>query len=495
MKTKLLIILGIVIASVISLFYYVAYDSTEVFISCAPKHEQIGDKCVLLKPEQYCTDWCDPEELYELGCDRLALDYIFMATNLIDGKSGDPYYHDLIGLPEGLSEDEFEMCSDIIKEKRAKYDLENSEINDDFVFSLYQQIAKDNNDSNFFFSPFSISTAFSMAYEGARGNTAAQMIEAFDFPQDDKTRWNDMSETMKRLNHEKGFYALDVANGIWLSDIHETNPEYVDIVTTHYNGTAKSVDFVGNQGVDEINQWVKEKTRDKIQKILEHGSTDYLTLLVLTNSIYFNGEWANKFSPNNTSEESFWTGNGNTVNAQMMKIPADMFNYAETGTVQILEMPYLGHDISMLVILPKDKNGLDFLEMSLDSDKIDEFRNMMERQSLTVHIPKFGFESDYDLIPLLMELGVRDAFDRDSANFAGMTDKQVFLSKVKHKAFVDVHEKGTEAAAVTALVVQNTSGPPEPRHEFIADHPFVFVIQEKATGEILFVGRVVDPTK
>jgi serpin B len=364
----------------------------------------------------------------------------------------------------------------------------------DFAFSLYHQIAKDENASNFFFSPFSISTAFSMAYEGARGNTAVQMTDAFDFLQDDKTRWDNISETMKRLNHEKGFYALEVANGIWLSELHETKPEYVDIVTTHYNGTAKSVDFVGNEGVDEINQWVKEKTRGKIQDILERDSTDSLTLLVLTNSIYFNGKWANQFNPDRTGEESFWTGNGKSVNAQMMKIPADVFNYAETDTVQVLEMPYLGHDISMLVILPKDKNGLDSLEMSLDSDKLNEFRNMMERQPLTVHIPKFGFESEYDLIPLLKELGVYDAFDKDNANFDGMTDNETaYLSQAKHKAFVDVHEKGTEAAAVTAVVAQLTSGPPPPQHEFIADHPFVFVIQEKSTGEILFIGRVINP--
>jgi serpin B len=159
-------------------------------------------------------------------------------------------------------------------------------------------------------------------------------------------------------------------------------------------------------------------------------------------------------------------------------------------------MPYLGHDISMLVMLPKDKNGLDSLEMSLDSDKLNEFRNMMERQPLTVHIPKFGFETDYDLIPLLKELGVHDAFDKDNANFDGMTDNETaYLSQAKHKAFVDVHEKGTEAAAVTAVVAQLQSGPPAPRHEFIADHPYVFAIQENNTDEILFIGRVIDPTQ
>ncbi|MEX0863180.1 serpin family protein [Nitrosopumilus sp.] len=373
---------------------------------------------------------------------------------------------------------------------------DNGSVNpDDFVFSFYHQIAKDDNTSNIFFSPFSISTAFSMVYEGANENTADQIRDVFDFAPDDKTRWDDISDAMKRLNHENGFYALEVANGIWLSKLHETKPEYVDIVTSHYNGTAKSVDFVSNDGVDEINQWVKEKTRDKIQYILERGSTDDLTLLVLTNSIYFNGKWSNQFNPDRTSEESFWTGDGKSVNVQMMKIPVDMFNYAETDTVQILEMPYLGHDISMIVILPKDKDGLDSLEMSLDSDKMNEFRGMMERQPLTVHIPKFGFENEYDLIPLLGALGVHDAFDEHAANFAGMTDEQVFLSKAKHKAFVDVHEKGTEAAAVTVAIGTLTSGPPDPRYEFVADHPFVFVIQEKQTGQILFIGRVMNPTQ
>ncbi|WP_428325414.1 serpin family protein [Nitrosopumilus sp.] len=371
---------------------------------------------------------------------------------------------------------------------------ENLANNDDFVFSLYRQIIKDDDTSNFFFSPFSISTAFSMAYEGARGNTALQMKDAFGFSHDDKTRWSNMSDALKKLNHENGFYALEVANGMWLSELYEIKPEYVDVVTTHYNGTAKSVDFVSNEGVDEINQWVKEKTRGKIQDILEQGSTDKLTLLALTNSIYFNGEWSDKFSPDRTTQESFWIGNGESVNVQMMKIPSDTFNYAETDTAQILEMPYLGKYISMLVVLPKDKNGLSSLEASLDSSQLSEFRSMMEKQPLTVHIPKFGFESDYDLIPLLKELGIRDAFDKNNADFTGIIDDDtVYLSQAKHKAFVDVHEEGTEAAAVTVLIAQFSSGPPDPLHEFIADHPFVFVIPENSAEEILFIGRVTNP--
>jgi serpin B len=364
-----------------------------------------------------------------------------------------------------------------------------------FAFSFYSKIARGDATSNLFFSPFSISTAFSMAYEGAQGDTAEQMRKAFDFTQDDNTRRKDIFDMLERLNHDKGFYKLEVANGLWLAELHTTKQEYVDIVTTYYNGTAQTVDFVSNEGVNEINQWVREKTRDKIQEILGPGSTDELTQLVLTNSVYFNGKWSNQFNPEETIEDSFWVDNGKSVKVQMMKILAETFNYAETDTIQILEMPYLGHDISMLVLLPKDRNGLKSIEESFNSDYLNELKDMMEIQPLTVHIPKFRFETDYDLVPLLKEVGVRDAFDENNADFAGMTDDQVFLSKAVHKAFVDVNEEGTEAAAVTAAVAQLTSGPPEPRYRFIADHPFIFLIQDNETGNILFLGRVVDPTK
>lgn len=365
---------------------------------------------------------------------------------------------------------------------------------DDFAFSFYHQIAEDDSTSNLFFSPFSISTAFSMVYEGVGGKTAEQIRDAFDFTQDDDARRKNISDTLQRLNHEKGFYELEVANGIWLAELHKPKPEYVEIVTTHYNGTSQTVDFVSNEGVDEINQWVSEKTKDKIQKILNYGDTNELTLLVLANSVYFNGKWGEQFNPDDTSEEPFWIGNEKSVKVQMMKIPAEMFNYAETDTIQILEMPYLGHDISMLVILPKDRNGLESLEKSLSSDKLVELKGVMEPQPLTVHIPKFKFEADYDLVPLLKKLGVHDAFDKVVADFSGMTDEKAFLSKAKHKAFVDVNEEGTEAAAVTVAIAELQSGPPDPRYQFKADHPFVFIIQEKDTGEILFIGRLANPS-
>ena len=177
----------------------------------------------------------------------------------------------------------------------------------------------------------------------------------------------------------------------------------------------------------------------------------------------------------------------------MMKIPADMLRYYETKDLQALEMYYVGGDISMLILLPKDRDGLEFIEDSMNMQELNFIRSMMILQPLTVQIPKFEFETKYDLIGTLENLGVHDAFDENNADFKGMTDEQVYLDKAVHKAFVNVNEEGTEAAAITALVVQAQSGPPEPKHKFIADHSFMFIIQEKNTDEILFIGRLVNP--
>lgn len=216
--------------------------------------------------------------------------------------------------------------------------------------------------------------------------------------------------------------------------------------------------------------------------------------MVITNAIYFKGKWAEPFEPRNTSEGTFWTDKDKSVAVPMMKIPAEMFRYHETRDLQSLEMHYVGEDISMLILLPKDRDGLESVEDSMTMQKLDSIRDIMTLQPLTVQIPKFEFETKYDLVGSLESLGVHDAFDENNADFKGMTDEQVYLDQTVHKAFVNVNEEGTEAAAITALVVQAQSGPPEPRHEFVADHLFMFIIQEKETGKILFIGRVMDPT-
>ena len=363
----------------------------------------------------------------------------------------------------------------------------------DFVFAFYSEVAKENNDSNLFFSPFSISTAFSMAYEGASGNTASEMQQVFGFISDDQKRRESISNTLARLDSKNDLYKLQIANALWVKEGYQIKQDYLDTATTYYSSTVDNVDFVTDDGVNKINNWTSEKTEGKIQDILSPGSTDELTRMVITNAIYFKGKWGLQFDPRNTTEELFWIDKDKSVMVPMMKSPADMFNYYETKDLQALEMYYVGGDISMIVLLPKDRNGLDSLEDFLDMQKLDSIRDMMTMQPLTVQMPKFEFETEYNLVNPLVNLGIHDAFDKYDADFQGMTDDQVYIYKAIHKAFVNVNEEGTEAAAITALIVQDESGPPEPRHEFVADHPFVFIIQEKNTDEILFIGRLANP--
>ena len=363
----------------------------------------------------------------------------------------------------------------------------------DFVFAFYSEIAKDSPESNLFLSPFGISTAFSMAYEGAAGNTASEMQQVFGFISDDQKRREAISDTLAKLDSKNDMYKLQIANALWVKDGYQIKQDYLDTATTYYDSTVDNVDFVTNDGVNKINRWTSEKTQGKIKDVLAPDSTDELTRMVITNAIYFKGKWGNQFNPGNTSDKLFWLDKDKSVTVPMMKSPADMFDYYETKDLQAIKMYYVGGDISMIVLLPKDKNGLGSLEDSLNMQKLDFIRDMMTREPLTIQMPKFEFETEYKLVDSLENLGIHDAFDKNNADFQGMTDEQVYLDQAIHKAFVNVNEEGTEAAAITALVVRAQSGPPEPRHEFVADHPFVFIIQENNTGEILFIGRLANP--
>lgn len=363
----------------------------------------------------------------------------------------------------------------------------------DFVFAFYSEIAKDSPESNLFLSPFGISTAFSMAYEGVAGNTASEMQQVFGFISDDQKRRESISDTLAKLDSKNDMYKLQIANALWVKDGYQIKQDYLDTATTYYDSTVDNVDFVTNDGVNKINRWTSEKTQGKIKDVLAPDSTDELTRMVITNAIYFKGKWGNQFNPGNTSDKLFWLDKDKSVTVPMMKSPADMFDYYETKDLQAIKMYYVGGDISMIVLLPKDKNGLGSLEDSLNMQKLDFIRDMMTREPLTIQMPKFEFETEYSLVDSLENLGIHDAFDKNNADFQGMTDEQVYLDQAIHKAFVNVNEEGAEAAAITALVVRAQSGPPEPRHEFVADHPFVFIIQENNTDEILFIGRLANP--
>jgi len=364
--------------------------------------------------------------------------------------------------------------------------------NNQFAINFYSQISKEN-EENIFFSPWSISTAFAIAYEGAKEMTAKEIQQVFGFPVDYNTRTAEFQAAISNLNPEDVPYQLSVANALWLAERFEPLPEYVQTATTYYDSEVSTVDFISTEGVDKINAWVEEKTNEKIKDILAPGSTNELTRLAITNAIYFKGNWVTQFNENDTRDDPFWITPNEEVAVPMMRLEPKIFNYTQTETMQIIKMPYEGDKLSMLVVLPNERDGLPELEESLSVENLQQWNEQLSPNEVRVFMPKFKMETEYFLIGPLSAMGMPTPFIEEDANFQGIAPIPLFISQAVHKAFVDVNEEGTEAAAATAIVVGTTSVKP-PIPVFKADHPFVFLIQDDSTGNILFIGRVIDPT-
>jgi len=386
--------------------------------------------------------------------------------------------------------------------------------NNQFSIDLYSEISKDSND-NIFFSPWSISTAVAMAYEGARGDTANEIQSVFHFPEDDNVRRASFAKMLNTINKAGGKYKLHTANAIWLQEDYPFLEEYKDTISTYYLGEVKNIDFVNNpsQSSSQINSWVLGHTNNKIKDIVSPDMFNDLTRAVLTNAIYFKGKWEHQFDRDDTKPGDFTLESGEKIKVEMMSLTdTDLeFNYAESDGVQILEMQYQGDKISMLVLLPRvgidpymtnvkfereriepKLSNLSHLESILSEEKLQEWRSKLKPQSVYIYMPKYKFKTFYSLNDYLKSMGMSLAFG--NADFSGMDGtKMLYIDKILHKAYIDVYEEGTEAAASTAIVM--TMGIKMPDYIFKADHPFIFIIQERETGNILFIGRVNDPSE
>ena len=357
--------------------------------------------------------------------------------------------------------------------------------NNAFAFDFYRQIA--DGEGNHFFSPASMHAAFSVLYEGAQGETAEQLRGVFGMAEDDDARHRAVSDTMSSLNRDDPHATLEMANSLWLAEGLVPHARYVEIVRGTYTADIETVDFTDNiVTTDRINGWAAEKTRDKIPKVLKPENVDGSTLAVILNAIYFKGTWAVQFDPEDTQPRDFDTGNG-TVRAEMMHVDAT-FGYAKYDGAQILRMPYVGDRLSMLVALPPGRDGMAALEESLTAEMLEGWQQSIYDTYITVSIPKFETKTHYDLIPGLKDLGITLIFG--GGDLGGISDTYMFVEKATQDAYVNVNEEGTEAAAVTALVLTETVSP-----TFIADRPFLFFIQDDESGTILFMGKIVDPTK
>ena len=367
----------------------------------------------------------------------------------------------------------------------------------EFTLKLYAKLAGAK--GNVFFSPSSIHTALAMTYAGAKGRTAEQMAETLALPRGDQAAW-----TQHRLHKAyRGLLAqlrpgkakgcqLHVANALWGQKGYPWLKTFLSLTADNYGAGLREVDFktAAEQARLTINKWVEDQTNEKIRELIGPGILKPLTRLVLTNAIYFKGDWASRFEPKATRDAPFKLSAGKTVKVPMMYQKGE-FGYFADRKALVLGMPYKGGELSMLVLLPAKFGKLAEFEKSLTAARIAGWSKSLRKQEVRVYLPKFRLTSSFRLDKALTDLGMRDAFTY-KADFSGMNGrKDLFISAVLHKAFVDVNEEGTEAAGATAVVMEKKNG--GRRLVFRADRPFLFLIRHNATGAILFMGRVADP--
>jgi serine protease inhibitor len=366
--------------------------------------------------------------------------------------------------------------------------------NNKFAFNLYSKLARYEN-GNIFYSPYSIFSALAMTYEGARGQTAEEIKSVFHFPEKNVLRSN-FAAIYNEINKKSDAYELRTGNALWVQRDYQLLQDYINTVEKYYGGKAANVDFVREteKSRQTINSFIEEQTNNKIKDLIPQGMLNPDTRLVLTNAIYFKGTWEWQFDKSLTREEDFKITPTNVVKTPMMYMEPERaeFNYADLGDLQILELPYKGDKISMLVLLPT--GNLDTIESIITVEKLEQWKTKMRKEKLdAIYLPKFEFNTKYFMKKILRDMGMPSAFG-GNADFSGMDGtKNLFIEEVIHQAFVKVDEEGTEAAGTTAVIIGETAY--VPRKIFKADHPFIFIIQEKSTGNILFIGRVVDPTK
>jgi serpin B len=365
-----------------------------------------------------------------------------------------------------------------------------------FALDLYQEL-KDTK-GNLFFSPYSISTALAMTYAGARENTAKQMADVLHFPSGQKEVHPAFGQLETLLNEvqTKGDVQLNVANSLWPQEGYPFLEEYLALVKKYYGVVITPLDYQGaaEKARKIINQWVEEKTKNKIKNLIQPGILDAVTRLVLVNAIYFKGNWASQFDEKRTKDGTFYLLSGKTIQTPLMAQKQE-FAYGEKEFLQVLELPYVGERLSMIVLLPKEKDGLPELEKQLTAANLRIWTWGLRKQKVKVFLPRFKMTSQFSLGKTLAAMGMPDAFSPNKANFSGMDGRLnwLYIGAVLHKAFVDVNEEGTEAAAATAVVMKIRMAAQPPT--FRADHPFIFLIRENTTGSILFLGRVMDPSQ
>lgn len=387
-----------------------------------------------------------------------------------------------------------------------------AQANNAFGLDLYAQVREE--PGNLFFSPYSIASAFAMVYGGARSNTKSQVAEVFHFEGEQEGLHQGFSELNGLFNSmgstsgaagkcwwscdgtEEVTLGLCVANALWAQQGHIFLDAYLELLDTYYEAAVSLVDFALAPGgaASQINDWVRTATENEITELVTAQDLAATTRLVLTNAIYFKGAWVYQFDKKLTQNAPFYLADGSAVEAPMMEAEGD-FRVFWHEDFDMVEMPYVGGELAMVVLLPhaeQDINGLkalDTIEAELSAANLEAWVSELAEQRMTVYLPKFSMETRYALKESLIAMGMPDAFDQGVADFSGMDGtNDLFVFDAFQAAFVDVNEEGTEAGAATAVTMSCSARPP-----FRADHPFIFLIRDTDSGAILFLGRMANP--
>lgn len=373
--------------------------------------------------------------------------------------------------------------------------------NTTFAFDLYQAVRT--LDGNMVYSPYSISLAFAMAYGGAKGDTAAQMAETLHYTlpgEQFHPAFNALDLDLAGRPAEaagvdgKERFQLNIANSLWGQDGWVFLQEYLDLLALNYGAGMRLVDFKNDPEAARllINDWISNQTRSRIKDLILPGVLDTMTRLVLANAIYFKATWEYEFDANRTADRPFYLLNGDMVSAPAMQFrrPQNL-SYAAGDGWQAVALPYKGGLTEMVILVPEQGN-FEAFESGLTAENYGQILTAMEPQEVILSMPKFSFETPFGLKDVLTGMGMLAAFDPLEGDFSGIDgQRDLYLSDAIHKAFIAVDEKGTEAAAATALIMMEASLPQG--IELTIDRPFFYVIRDVPTGTILFMGRVVDP--
>ncbi len=399
-------------------------------------------------------------------------------------------------------------------ENEAVYDEVQSLVSDQnaFVADFYRQLAKEE-EGNLFYSPQSLYTAMAVVYAGAESNTATQFQDVMNIgAASDKFHGNLNSLDLTLLNDslrpgQAGSddpYApptLSVANGLWIQDGLEVRPDFLNTVTANYGIGLQQLDFRESPdgAVEAINQWVKQETQDKIEGVINRDSITDDTSLVVTNAIYFKGDWDEPFEKDFTSDQPFYLLDGQVVQVPMMFQPNSYSRFVGEG-YQAVELPYRGNDFDLLVVMP-DEGTFEAFEQSLSGDRLQTITEYMSGGPVILELPRFKLEYSFSAKEGLQGLGLSDAFDRDRADFEpiasslfGLPIEELWIEDAVQKAFIEVNEKGSQAAAATAFFGGSMAASiPPPPVEITIDRPFIFLLRHSDTGAVLFMGRVLNP--